>query len=48
MPADLTELAREVADLRVQQSEAGNIDDRLSRIEERLYEIEEQLGDSSW
>jgi hypothetical protein len=47
MPADLAELAREVADLRVEQSEAGNIDDRLSRIEERLYEIEEQLGDSN-
>lgn len=47
MPADLAELAKEVTDLRVQQSEAGNIDDRLSRIEERLYEIEEQLGDSN-
>ena len=40
MPADLAELARDVANLRVWQSQAGDIDARLSR-------IEEQLGDST-
>jgi len=47
MPADLAELAKDVANLRVWQSDMGNIDDRLSDIEERLYEIEKQLPDSN-
>lgn len=46
MPADLAQLAKDVADLRVWQNEAGDIDERLSEIEERLYEIEEQLHNS--
>lgn len=40
IPTDLAELAKDVANLRVWQNEAGDIDDRLT-------EIEEQLRDSS-
>lgn len=47
MPVDLAKLAKDVANLRVWQSEAGDIDDRLSEIEERLYDIEEQLHNTN-